>query len=284
VSRAVRVARQDFENAARSYVLGGVVAVFAILGLVVAVLPGLISRGSFTGAAVVWFLTVLSGVLVPLIAVVATYLAVAGERETGTLKILLSLPPRRVDVVAGKFLGRSAVVLTSVLVALVLSALASLVVYGSLPVGPYLVAVGLTALLGVCFVGVTIGLSAATSTRQRAMATTVGFYVLFVAFWDLVIQALQFFLDLGLSIRLSADAITFLTVVSPGKAYGRLVNTLVVPDLLAGSVVEAIAATPVDPAGGPVYLQTWVVVLVVLIWTVVPVVAGYWRFEGADLG
>lgn len=53
---------------------------------------------------------------VGLIAVFAGFGAVVGERTTGSIKVLLGLPPTRGDVVVGKFLGRSLVVATSVLV------------------------------------------------------------------------------------------------------------------------------------------------------------------------
>lgn len=284
MSRAVTVARQDFEYAARSYLLWAVVGLFAALVVLVASLPVLISPGSFTAVAVVWLVTVLAGLLVPLIAVVAGYLAVAGERESGTLKILLSLPPTRRDVVLGKFLGRSGVVLASILAAMLVAVLVSLLVYGTVPLWGYALATALTAMLGVSFVGLVVGVSAATSTHQRAMAASVGLYVLFVAFWDLLVQAVQFFLDLGLSVRLGPDLVTFLTVVSPGKTYGRLVDSVLLPDLVGSGAANLVSTTPVTPSGGPFFLQDWFVLLVVVGWTVVPLALGYWRFDRADLG
>lgn len=284
MNRLLTVARQDFEYAARSNLLWGVVGLFAVLVGLVASLPALIGGGSLTATAVVWFVTVLSGLLVPLIAVVASYLAIAGERESGTLKVLLSLPPTRRDVVLGKFLGRVGVVVSSIVVAVVVAIVVSFLVYGTAPIRGYVLATLLTALVGISFVGLAVGLSAATSTRRLAMAAAVGAYVLLVAFWDLLIQVLRFFLQLGFSIRLDQETVTFLTILSPGKAYGRLVDSLLLPDLVGSNVAGAISATPVDPAGDPFYLQTWFVLVLVVAWTVLPVAVGYWRFDRADLG
>lgn len=283
MSRAVAVARQDLEYAVRSYLLLAIVGVFGFFVVLAAGLPALISDGPLVGYAVVWFVTVLAGLLVPLIAVVASYLSIAGEREAGQLKLLLSLPPTRRDVVAGKFLGRTGVVVTSVLAAVVLAAGISFLLYGVVPLWPYAQTTLLTVLLALAFVGLAVGISAATSTRQRAMAAAVSLYVLFVAFWDLLIQTLRFFLQWGLGVELDGATVTFLTVLSPGKAYGRLVNSLVVPDIARGPAEDAISASPIDTTGAPVYLQDPAVLAVLVAWVLLPLVVGYWRFRGADL-
>jgi ABC-2 type transport system permease protein len=44
----------------------------------------------------------------PIVGVVVGYNAVSGGRESGSLKLLLSLPHSRADVVFGKVVGRGA--------------------------------------------------------------------------------------------------------------------------------------------------------------------------------
>lgn len=283
MDRTLRVARHDVEYAVGSTLLRVLVGVFALLALLVAVLPGFLSEDPQIGNVVLWFLTVLSGLLVPIVAIVASYLAIAGERQSGRLKVLLSLPPTRRDVLAGKFLGRSVVVLGAVLGALAAAMLLSLAVYGTVPVASYAVVAALTSLLGLAFVGIAVGLSAAIASRQGAMALAVSAYVLFVAFWGLVVRVVQVILDRGLSIQLDPETLTFLRILSPRNAYGRLIDSVVIPDLLGQASGGPAGLAPVQTATAPVYLQDWFVVGLLLAWIVVPLALGYWRFEVADL-
>lgn len=52
----------------------------------------------------------LVGVLVPIVAIVASYMAITGERASGGIKFLLAFPNSRRDVFVGKLVSRLAVV------------------------------------------------------------------------------------------------------------------------------------------------------------------------------
>jgi ABC-2 type transport system permease protein len=186
--------------------------------------------------------------------------------------------------VVGKLLGRSAVVTVAVGVAFAVGAVVSLLVYGSIPFGSYVLTAGLTALLGLSFVGLSVGLSAATSTRTRAMAPAIGLVVLFGPLWQLVVSGISALADFGFSVQLSQETVRFLTVLSPADAYGRLFNSLVLPDLFGAGGGGLFGAQPVDTASAPVFLQDWFVLLLMVAWFVVPVTLGYLRFRAADLG
>ncbi|MDZ7850465.1 MAG: ABC transporter permease subunit [Halodesulfurarchaeum sp.] len=73
-----------------------------------------------------------AAMLVPIMALIAGYLAIAGERESGSLKILLGLPPSRGEVLAGKFLGRAAVVGIGVAAGFAISGVVTAALYGVL--------------------------------------------------------------------------------------------------------------------------------------------------------
>lgn len=284
MNRAVAVAKRDFENARRSYLLAGVAGFFTVLVLLVTALPGLLADGPLSARTVVGLITVPAAILVPVTAVIASYLAIAGERESGQLKILLSLPPSRRDVVLGKLVGRGAVVAAAVGVAFAVGALVSVLVYGSLPVWPYVLTAALTTLLGLSYVGVSVGLSAATSTRTRAMAPAIGLVVLFGPLWQVVVGGIDALLDFGFSVELSRGTVRLLRILSPADAYGRLFNSVVLPDLLGSGGENLLGGRPIDAGGAPLYLQDWFVFLLMVAWVVVPVALGYWRFRGADLG
>ncbi len=280
MSRALTVAKYDFENSRRSFMLWGVVGVFLALVLLLTVVPGLLS-GDISGEFVVTFITPVAGIFVPLTAVIASYLSIAGERESGQMNILLSLPPSRRDVVLGKFLGRTAVVLGAVVVAFVVALVASLALYDGFPVVSFLMTMALTGLLGLAFVGIAVGISSMSTTRTRAMAPAVGVVILFATgIWGGLMQAINIVADLGFDTTVDPEIIDLLRFLSPSQAYSRLFNRLVEPRLAESAGGTAQLA---DLSGQAFFVQDWFVFLLLAAWVVVPVVVGYLRFNEADL-
>ena len=272
------VAVKEFEDAVRSRLLWGLVAVVTVMvgltSLVPLVVPG------FDGNVVVGLgaATEFAAMLVPIVALVAAYLAIAGERESGSLRLLLGLEPNRGTVVLGKFLGRSGVVAVGLALGFAIASVASFLVYGTLPLVAFLAVVGLTVALGVAFVGIAIGISAATATRSRAMTLGIGVYLVLALLWDLLPQGAHFVVEGGPPSSTVPAWFVLLQGLSPSGAYSVLVTAAL---RLAEPSLPGTGAL----LGGPVpfYVQWWVFVLVLLAWTVVPLLLGYWTFTRADL-
>lgn len=117
---AIAVAKKDFQDAVRSRGLIALTVIF-VLFTVGGAYVGTQVAGVFGDEAgdtldLVYALQSPASFLVPIIALLIGYGAVAGERERGSLKFLLGLPHTRWDVVFGKIVGRSAVVTVSILV------------------------------------------------------------------------------------------------------------------------------------------------------------------------
>ena len=220
-------------------------------------------------------LTGIGAMFIPLIALVTAYLAIAGERESGGIKYLLSIPNSRRDVVLGKFLTRTGIVTASILGSFLLGAVLTVLWYPSLEAETFVGIAALTVLYALTYVAVAIGISAATASRSRAMGGAIGFF--FVTnvlnlFGPFRIAIEYVFNDLA-GLGISDHQIGFVqSVISPTAAY---VNTT----SLAFS--EEFATMPADT---PWYLQGETMLVVLLAWLVVPLALGIWRFERADLG
>jgi ABC-2 type transport system permease protein len=277
------VARKDFEDAVRSRMLWGIVGLFALLMGVSALVPSLIDIG---GPATGYdFAADLAETLVPITALVAAYLAIAGERESGSIKILLGAPHSRGDVTLGKLAGRAGVVLVGVLAGFVVAGVVAFVTYGELAAAEFVSVALLTAALGLAFVGIAVGISAATATRSRAMVLAVGVFFVFALLWDLLPLALTYLrtgslADLGGSIPAWQMLIQQL---NPSRAFRQLV------DAALGSGAAQAAVGGGNPMAGqvagptPFYLADWFMLVILGVWTVLPVVLGHLRFRSADL-
>lgn len=291
------IARKDFEDAARSKLLWGLIAVFVAF-LVMSLLT---AEELFPDVVTVDAAKALSGVamlaqlFVPGIALAAGYMAVVGERRSGSLRVLLSYPFSRFDVVAGKLVGRALVVGTALTVGFAVASILVVVLYGTPTVVTFVGFVATGVLLGLSFTGLAVGGSAAASSRGRAMALTIGPFVGMVFFWKPVVVGLYYAVTGSLP-GLRADAwYFFLQRLNPLEAYRVVTGSILderidpVPNLPLEDVPERAPAEQLELAarlGGevPFYLQDWVAVVVLLAWGVIPVVLGYRRFERSDLG
>jgi ABC-2 type transport system permease protein len=287
------VARKDFRDSLRSRWLWVISVIFVSLFIGSAYFLGSNvngSRGKVTSDA---FLSLLGdkivALLVPLIALVVAYSAIIGERKSGTMKLLLSLPHSRQDVIVGKTVGRSGVVAVPILLGLVVAAVV-LVVYGiNIKLVSYLLFTFLTIALGVIFVSLAVGISAAASTNRRAMVGSVGLYVLFTVFWKNVRSVLLMLnnkLSLGWNMMNMIEYGLFVKFFNPVRAYQTLVAALYANSTLQARLYDAGRIGPLIAkriGTAPFYLSDSVVVAQFLLWLLIPIAIGYYVFKNADL-
>ena len=269
------VAYKDFEDAVRSRWLLALTALFVLLVSLAAYVtrppPGqTVNSNAILNSLVVRDALVTT--LIPLIALVVAYNAVVGERDTGSLKLLLSLPHSRADVVFGKVLGRTGALVVPVVVGFLLPAVvflvASPVVFDA---GHYLGFVVLTALLAAAFVAIAVGFSAATASHRLAIAGAIGIYFLFVPLWGAVQFPLQLYFSFsGVPgwLPLSGQAIfRLLRLINPTGSFKILSSAFLSDSLFSGQSAR-------------IHISA---LSMLLAWLVVPPLLGYARFQSADL-
>jgi ABC-2 type transport system permease protein len=205
----------------------------------------------------------------PFVATLLTYGAVAGERDSGSILLSLSLPHSRRDVVLGTFACRAGLV-ASVTVASMLGA-GALVVYpfGELVLGRFLLFLGLTVLFGAVWCGLGLAVSLLAATRRRALVLAFALLFLFVVVWESGIAALQ----LGL------NAVGIVDGELPGVAQFvvGLEPSLLLERATTGFVLSG------ESVAGPWYMGEWVALGFLVLWVVGPLGLAFFRFDGSDL-
>jgi ABC-2 type transport system permease protein len=293
------VARKDFQDAVRSrwlWVLSALsVVVFAGAAIGQLYLGGgqnpQQSQGLLQGF--LFFLKQGTGILIPLTAIVVAYASITRERESGTMKLLLALPHSRDDVVLGKLVGRSAVVALPVLIGFFVAFLALLPAGSGINFLLYVQFALLTALLGVVFVGISIGVSAAARTNQQAIVGAGGLFGMFWFLWNFFVSGINRALTDLFSLSAASQYQVRLTLklLNPIQSYKTLVDGLFMSDLearvrmfsmLFGVIPNPQAGEALGPELSPAFADS-MVLLFLLVWLVVPVGVGIIWFREADL-
>jgi ABC-2 type transport system permease protein len=287
--RALTVGKKDFSDAVQSRALWSLVVVFVLLLLITTYayvqVPEMFGpTGEATFGGLIFYTVGITSLFIPLAALVVCYKSLAGERELGSIKILLSLPLTRSDAFFGKVLGRAGVLGVGVAVGLVLGLGFGAVLIGSVEVVPLVVFLLLTLFFAVVYSAIMVGLSATTGSTSRATTLAVGFFVLFELAWDAVPIAIVYVVE-GFSLPAEfPDWVFLVTQVSPSTAYFTSIIALL-PDTAAelgasvggtGVAVEPTEAEPfyVTPEAGLVFLTLWLVVALLV---------GHSRFDRSNL-
>jgi ABC-2 type transport system permease protein len=266
--------------------VGGVLTVGALLGMVFFGTPRSIAAVvvAFTGLALLWTAAIATpqnppdmgsavvmvggglALVVPIVAMLASYAAIVGERTTGSVRFLFGLPNSRQGAYAGKYLSRAAVVCVPLVVGLLL---AGVVVGASFENGSFLGMVGvLTVTLpyALLFVGLGLAASAWADSDNLAVAVVVSVYALLRVGWP---SAQWLALELWAENQFDRPAWYFwLGRVNPMNAYARL-TTEFLPDGPRHPLI-----TVPDEGVAPVATSAEFALVVVIVWAVLAPLVG----------
>jgi ABC-2 type transport system permease protein len=290
------VAKKDFKSARRSRMLWAAATLLGLIAVAVAYVSGA-GPGSETAQVQRLFrsLTLILSVLLPIVALVASYLAIAGEREGGGVKLLLSLPNTRRSVFLGKLLSRLAIVAGGIAFMYVAAVSVALTRHGAFPAGVVFGTLLVTLVYGWTFVSIAVAISAAAASRSRAIAGALASYFVLVVLYVFPVVQIPTIVRWVHTTLLGAapnpDLYNAVQYTSPYLAYQKATN-LVLPEgmrqvLFRSSAGAAGESGQRSVAAGapdlPIYLTDEVSLVILAFWFGAPLLVGYWLFEGAEL-
>ncbi|MCK9261657.1 MAG: ABC transporter permease subunit [Azoarcus sp.] len=204
--------------------------------------------------------------LIPLIALILGFDAIVGERERGSLDLLLSMPITRVELLLGKYFGLAAALTFSTvagfgLVAVVLSSqleLNALFHYFGFMLS--------SVLLGCAFLSLAVMLSVFAGDRTRASGLAIAMWFFFVLVFDLLL--------LGALVvsggQWGGDLFPYLLLLNPADVF-RILNIFSLEDVRA---LYGLATVFPPSLANPVLLG-----IVMFAWIALPLGIAAWRFR-----
>ena len=262
------IAEKEFWDRIRNRWVLAVAAVFTVFALVIAYL-GAAQQGAvgFRGIdATIASLVSLVIYLVPLIALILGYDAIVGERDKGSLELLLSMPITRFELICGKYLGLAMALAFSTLAGFGLAGLVLSYRIGLSALYQYGAFLASALLLGWAFLSIAVLVSVLAADRVRASGMAIGLWFFYVLIYDLLL--------LGLLVasegRLNLDFFPALLMLSPADIF-RILNVFGFEDVrrwygLATVFPEALA-------------NPWLMGIAMVLWIIGPLAFAIWRFR-----
>jgi Cu-processing system permease protein len=199
-------------------------------------------------------LTSLAVYLVPLIALLMSFDAIAGEVERGTLPLILTYPVSRAELLLGKFLAHLAILALAVAVRYGLAAAAAFWgdVRAGRGVGALVRLFWTSLLLGAAFLAIGYALSALARRPGAAAGLAIGLWLVMIVLYDL-----------GLLAAIVADAggtfttrvFPWLLIANPADAF-RLYN-LAASEATAAAAGLGGAAATINPLHALASILLW---------------------------
>ncbi|MBD5804491.1 ABC-2 family transporter protein [Azoarcus sp. Aa7] len=268
IRQIATLAGKEFWDRIRNRWVLAVALVFTVFALVIAYFGGA-QQGTVGFRSIEFTIASLVSLviyLVPLIALVLGFDAIVGERERGSLDLLLSMPITRFELLLGKYLGLAAALAFSTiagfgLVAVVLSAQLDLTALFHF-FGFMLSSV----LLGLAFLSLAVMVSTFAADRTRASGMAIALWFFFVLVFDLLLLG-------GLVVtggKYGGEIFPYLLLLNPADVF-RILNIFGLDDVrtlygLATVFPRALA-------------EPWLLGLVMAAWIAAPLGVAAWRFR-----
>ncbi|HEC76345.1 MAG TPA: ABC transporter permease [Thermoplasmatales archaeon] len=273
------VAKKEFMDHIRNKWIVALIIIFIVMTISASYLAGGKTGSSeiFGGMEeTVVTLVSISTILIPLISIMLGYATISAEAESGALSIVLSYPVKRSEVLMGKFLGLGMVIVASVLSGFGAGGIVIASTAGMSQSGAYLTFIGLTIILGLLYLSLSICFSSVCKKRT----TSIGAGIL-IFFWSMIYGMIIFGILLATGVSYT-DLFTG-NATYPDWMWASL--TFSPMDMNQMSVMFAFGIKqafgfPVEP---PEYMNLNLLVFIQLIWIAVPMLLAYHFFNKRDI-
>ena len=262
------IAAKELRDRLRNRWVLAVALVFTIFSLVIAYFGGA-QQGQVGFRSIEFTIASLVSLviyLIPLIALLLGFDAIVGERERGSLDLLLALPITRLELLLGKYLGLALALTCSTVVGFGLVALVLAKHMSANALFHFSGFIISSVLLGLAFLSLAVLLSVLARERTRASGLAIATWFFFVLVFDLLL--------LGLLVtsggQFAGEQFAWLLLLNPADVF-RILNVFSLEDV---RTLYGLASVVPQSLGNPLTMGA-----VMLLWIVLPLALAHWRFK-----
>lgn len=237
-----------------------------------AALPGsqVAGFGSFGRTAA--SLVALSQIIIPLMGLTLGAYSIAGQRESGALRFLLSHPISRSEAFVGTYLGLAVALAATVFGGFGVAGLITVSQGGGANASSFVRIALLSWLLAVSMLGFGMLISTFTRRGNAALGISIFLWLVFAFLGDLGVMATS------VATQLPTWSLLLSAILNPVEAF-RLASLTAFSGSL--DVLGPAGRYAVDTFGDQL---GWILFTVVAVWAIVPTLVAWWRFSrGGDV-
>lgn len=262
------VAAKEFRDRLRNRWVLAVAVVFTVFSLLITYF-GSAAQGQIGPRSIE--LTIASLVslviyLIPLIALLLGFDAIVGERERGSLDLLLALPITRLELLLGKYLGLAGALTLSTVSGFALVALLLYQRFSWAGLYHYAGFVLSSVLLGLAFLSLAVLLSVLARDRTRASGLAIAMWFALVLVFDLLLLGLL----VATGGQFGGQVFAYLLLLNPADIF-RILNVFSLDDVQRLYGLASILPPALSQVG---WLSS-----AMLAWIVAPLALASWRFR-----
>ncbi|MBC7081281.1 MAG: ABC transporter permease [Thermoplasmatales archaeon] len=276
MNKILAIAKKEFMDNWRNKWIIALSAIFLILTLVISYF----SKGEWQSlsATIVGMMSFVE-FLIPILGLMLGYATIAGEKERGSLAIVLSYPVKRWEVLLGKFLGLSCVIASSIFIGFGIAGIVIGMNVKEVKWMEYFSFIALSILLGIVYVAISIMISSLFKKRATAMGGAIFTWFLFSMIWGIILFGLLIIIYKSNPLQILNDNFLapnwfyILSALNPVSAFESLVYLNVTP--LRGGV-------PIQINYPSFYNNTFLFSML-LMWIILSLVLAYLFFKNRDI-
>ena len=229
-------------------------------------LPGSQVSGSGSFGKTAASLIALTQIIVPLMGLTLGAHSIAGQRESGALRFLLSHPISRSEAFVGTFLGLSAALAATVFGGFGVAGVMTAFRGGGADASSFVLIAVLSWLLAVSMLGIGMLISTFTSRSSTALGVSVFAWLILTFIGDLGVMGTS------VATQLPSWALLVTAILNPVEAF-RLASLTAFDGSL--DVLGPAGQYAVDTFGSNL---SWLLVGAMVVWAIVPAIAAWARF------
>jgi len=268
------IAKKEFMDNWRNKWIIAVSAIFMILTLVISYFGSMGGAGWKDLDATIGGMIALVQILVPIIGLMLGYATISGEKERGSLELLLSYPVSKLEILIGKFIGLGAVTALANIVGFGVAGIVIGINVRGIQWGDYIIFIFAAILLGLVFIAVAMLFSCIFKKRSTSLGGAIFLWFLFSMIWGTILSGI-------LIAKYGLSAITNENWMAPTWYY---VASIINP-ISAFSVLVTLNVTPVSEhiIRYPSFYNTPLTLLILFLWMFISLLLGYYIFDKKDL-
>lgn len=262
------VAAKEFRDRMRNRWVLAVALVFTVFSLVIAYFGGA-QQGQVGFRSIEFTIASLVSLviyLIPLISLLLGFDAIVGERERGSLGLLLALPITRTELLLGKYLGLALALTLSTVIGF---GVITLILWKHMDASALFHFVGFVSssvLLGLAFLSIAVLLSVVARERTRASGMAIATWFFFVLVFDLVLLGVL----VATGDKLPGSTFAWVLMLNPADVF-RILNIFSLDDVRS---MYGLASVVPNALGNPLTMSA-----VMLAWIITPLFIANWRFK-----